>query len=100
MIFFEKLKMTEEDLLAKFKKEIYDHISKIDPENELERFSMAVGFFLAMGIKTERAYELSTPACIGKIQVPKCYFQDSGTKKTAKTTRSLPPPLTGSGRQP
>jgi hypothetical protein len=63
--------MTESEMLAKFKQEVFDRAKLIDPQDEEDWFSMAVGFFLALGVEVSRAFELATPASTGNTRVPK-----------------------------
>lgn len=63
--------MNEKELLVKFKRDVFDRFEEIDPGDEQDWFSMAVGYFLAFGVEVQRAYELASPAALGKTEVPK-----------------------------
>jgi len=49
-------------LLLTFKRKICDHAKEIDPNDELCWESLAIGFFMALGLSFERAYEYSREA--------------------------------------
>lgn len=67
------IQVTEQELLNQFKREVFDNRHSIDPDNEHDWMSLAVGYFLAMGCTASRAHEFATPACLGTTLLPKSY---------------------------
>ena len=51
--------MNKDKLIAAWKKDVFDKSDKVDPGNELDWFSLAIGYFIAKGLNPEDAYNLS-----------------------------------------
>ncbi len=49
-----------EDLIAEYRKNIYDRSSEIDPHDERDWYCMAYGWFLAKGASVEEAHRLAS----------------------------------------
>jgi hypothetical protein len=61
-IFDETLSEKEKQIIIKWKSVVYDRAAEIDPDDEHDWHSMALGFFLAYGLSPDSANSLATYA--------------------------------------
>jgi hypothetical protein len=48
--------------LREFKRKVCDNSKEVDSSNELEWYSLSIGFFLAMGLSVDQAYDYAIAA--------------------------------------